>query len=117
MTELNYHTVYSTRYAWVDGIFIAGKIKVSQSEISWKNLVMLRFLFHGRKVSVKDWSFRVQLDKIDVEFLTFCKRIPANYVKFWKSIDSKLKDKMTKEERKSIIKELRIFAISKALAS
>jgi len=46
-----------------------------------------------------------------------CKRIPANYVRFWKSVDSKLEDKMTKEKRKSIIKELRIFAISKALAS
>jgi len=117
MTELRYHPVYSTRYAWVDGVFIAGQMKISQSEVSWKNLVMLRFLFHGRRVSVKDWSFRIELDEIDEEFLTFCKRIPANHVKFWKSIDSKLGDKMTKEERKSIIRELRIFAISKALAS
>jgi len=117
MTELNYHTIYSTRYAWVDGVFIAGQIKVSQTEVSWKNLVMLRFLFHRRKVSIKDWSFRIELDKTDEEFLACCKRIPASYVKFWKSIDSKLKDKMTKQERKNIIKELKIFAISKSLTS
>jgi len=117
MAQLEFYVKYRLRYAFVYGTFKTEEIVIEQAHSSWKNSVMLRFLFHGRKISVKDWYFQITLDEIDEEFLRLCKRIPASCIAFWKSIHSKLDGQVTKETRKTITKELKIFAISKAFIS
>jgi len=88
--KVTWNIRYSSTYAYVDSVVMVssnGKAYVlSQTNNSFRSLVVYKFLFDGKRVEITEYGLTSECDELDEEFLRLAKAVPPKDWRFWSEI-------------------------------
>ena len=96
MAKVSFGLEFNKRYAFVYSVVSIDGGRVKQGFETWKSLAILKFLFDGKVVRVKDGGLVVEAGEEDVKFFEFLREIDAYKRGVWKRVVEMLEEGRSK---------------------